>query len=268
MKKCYFIVLFSLMLMSGFLQAQSKYLKKISAYDNNYSNSSGIIAISDTAVYEYSWYYETWLPFPDSGLTKHNGVPVVNDVTAFDNDSDNPSGIYVISDTAVFVYNYWTEKWHNLENEGLIRDEGVVQLSSVSAHKDTDTGNTDIHVVSDTAVFRYDWYNQLWNYFPNDGLTSKLPGNEAENDTEISNFPNPFTTKTNITYKLPKHYDGKIRIALFDQKGKLVREILNENQTGGRHTVELNADNLDPGVYYYEICGEQFSQARKAVCVK
>ncbi len=256
------------LLIPMFLHAQSLYLKEVSAFDNNYDNSSGIIAISDTAVYQYSWYYETWLPFADSGLVKHEDIPVVTDVAAFDNDSHNPSGIYVISDTVVCVYNYYSGKWHSLNNEGLARIDGIVQLSSISAYKEADSEDVKLHAVSDTSVYRYSWYHQAWFRFPNSGVLTKLQGDDLSFQTGMANYPNPFSARTTITYTLPEQYNSNVRIALFDQNGKFVREILNKKQAGGQHRIKLDACDLPAGVYYYEICGDGFSQAKKAVCIK
>ncbi|MDA3819612.1 MAG: T9SS type A sorting domain-containing protein [Candidatus Delongbacteria bacterium] len=269
MKKLWFpIPLVFLMLTPLFLQAQSPYLKDISAFDNNYDNSSGIIAISDTAVFEYSWYYDRWLPFPDSGLVKYDGIPVVTDLASFDNDSHNPSGIYIISDTVVCVYNYYSGKWHSLSNDGLAQIDGVVQLSSISAYKEADTGDVKLHVVSDTSVYRYEWYYEVWYRFPNDGLISKTTAGNSGKNPNMAVYPNPFSSHTNISYDLPAHYKGNISIALYDKQGRLVREVINTHQTGGYHQIKLDAYDLPAGMYYYEICGDDFSQAKKAICIK
>lgn len=244
-------------------QLFAQYLKKVSAFDNNYNNSSGIIAISDTAIYEYSWYFEEWLQLPSNGLvTNQEGSPILSDVSAFDNNSLNPTGIYVISDTAVFVFNYYSNLWHPLRNHGLIRDEGIVQLSNLSAHKELETENVRVHVISDTAVFRYNWYLQSWYVFPNSGIITDIE-NKDKHIQSLLNYPNPFSDLTIISFELTKSNAGKIRIALYNQNGSFIKEVYNGFKMQGKHEIELSGKNLVPGTYFYEISGENFSQAKK-----
>lgn len=261
-------IIYIILILSGLLNhLNAQYLKKISAYDNNYNNNSGIFAISDTAIYEYSWYFSRWHQLSSNGLVRNNGVPVINDISAFDNSSLNPSGIYVISDTAVFVFNYYTDFWHPLSNNGLIRDNGIVQLSSVSAHKEEGTGNVRVHVVSDTSVFRYNWHTQTWFQFPNEGLIT-FNKEFSKQTVEVSAHPNPFYDKTTISFSLPKDYSGKIRIALFSKNGEFIEEIKNYYNSGGEQSVEISGSKLKQGLYFYEISGSGFSQAKKLILIR
>jgi hypothetical protein len=244
------------------LSVNAQYLKKIAAFDNNYNDNSGIIAISDTAVYEYSWYMQKWMLFPSEGLTKNDGVPIINDISTFDNDSWNPSGIYVISDTAVFVYNYYAAIWYPIVNNGLPRHEGEVQISSLSAHKESSNEMVRLHVVADTAVYRYDWYGQNWYPLSNQGLILNKQ-NEGYLKHEFNNYPNPFDSNTKITYNLPDNYKGQIRIAVYDINGIFIKELNQSHNTGGNFEKELEFNDIPDGIYFYEISGNSFSHVRK-----
>ncbi len=244
------------------LSANSQYLKKVAAYDNNYNNNSGIIAISDTAVYEYSWYMQKWMLFPSEGLTKNAGVSIINDISTFDNDSWNPSGIYVISDTAVYVYNYYAARWFPIVNNGLPRFEGVVEISSLSAHKESSNEMVRLHVVADTAVYRYDWYGQNWYPLSNQGIVLNKQ-TEGYLMHDFNNYPNPFDSHTKITYTLPENYKGKLRIVIYDINGSFIKEFSQYHETGGYYEKEFNFESLTNGIYFYEISGNSFSQVRK-----
>ncbi len=92
------------------LNAQT--INKISVFDNTEYSSSGVIGITNSGVYEYSWFYDSWLSFPTEGLTITDDQPVIKEIATCNNLSHNPSGIYVISDTSVHVYNYYAEFWY------------------------------------------------------------------------------------------------------------------------------------------------------------
>jgi hypothetical protein len=52
----------------------------------------------------------------------------------------------------------------------------------------------------------------------------------------LKNHPNPFTTRTTISYDLPAA--GHIRLRLFDASGKLMRLLADGVQSAGTHTIE------------------------------
>jgi len=84
----------------------------------------------------------------------------------------------------------------------------------------------------------------------------------------ISNFPNPFSEKTTITYTVPAGYHDNIIISVYDLNGNLVNEIVNKNHTGGNYTITFDASHLKPGVYFYNIRAENFNETKKMVLIK
>lgn len=246
------------------LSINAQTIKCVSAYDNNYDSSSGIFGITDHGVYEYSWYYEEWLQLPNTGLTFIEGEAKIDEISAFDANSVNPSGVYVISDTAVYVYNYYAELWYDLSNTGLCRIEGVVQMSDLSAHLDVEDDYENIFVVSCDHVYYYDWYQHLWHQLPNDGLSVKQ-NTLTEGNFENNIFPNPVDLNSIISFNLPDAYNGKLEIAIFDNNGKFIKEIVNDYVSGGTHEINISGEGLLPGIYFYEISGVNFSQAKKFI---
>jgi len=70
------------------------------------------------------------------------------------------------------------------------------------------------------------------------------------------NFPNPFNPSTKIAYDLAQ--DSKVRLEIFDIRGRNVRTLVNDSQVAGRHIVSWNAtDNfgqpVSAGVYLYRL---------------
>ncbi len=264
MKKFILILIYVFFLHFGFSQT----IKRIASYDNTTTSSSGIIGIGDTAVYEYSWYYSQWLPFPNNGLTRKLGLPVINEIYSFNNESVNPSGIYVISDTVVLVYNYYASAWLPLKNTGLCRINGLPVISDISGYKETSSGDNYIFVISDTATFYYQWYNEQWYPLSNAGLNIKKNNEYNGNLLNVKNYPNPAKNNSIIEYTLPKGFNDVVNIAIFDQKGNFVKEIVNKKQYQGKHTVNLKLNNLKPGIYFYEISCKNFKQAKQIIIIK
>jgi hypothetical protein len=238
-------------------------ITKISAFYNAYNESSGIIGINENGVYQYSWYYDAWLEFPSNGLAFVGEKPKIDAVSAFDNNSLNPSGIYVISDTAVHVYNYYTEYWYALKNTGLERIEGIVQMTDLSAHYDAEYDNVDVYVKSGEHIYYYGWYTQQWYPLSNDGLSSKNQIHNYLNDCDI--YPNPVTAQSKLKITLPEGFSGNLHIAVFTLDSKFIKEIFVSNPGQGAIEIDLNAEGLMSGTYFCEIKGLNFSHVKKFI---
>ncbi|HOZ30397.1 MAG TPA: T9SS type A sorting domain-containing protein [Bacteroidales bacterium] len=241
----------------------SQTIKRISAYDNNYDDNSGIFGITDHAVYEYSWYYDEWLQLPNNGLSFDGDQAIINEISAFDANSHNPSGIYVISDTAVFVYNYYSELWYPLYNTGLCRIEGIVQLSDLSAHYDLEDDYERIYVKSCDHIYYYNWYLQNWSQLPNTGLSEKKIYKSTY--LQLNVFPNPIINDYTINLNLPENYSGRLRIAIFNENGEFMKEFSEELNSVTNYKIDLSGDDFTPGLYFYEISGKGFTQAKRII---
>ncbi len=71
--------------------------------------------------------------------------------------------------------------------------------------------------------------------------------NETLQKLTISNYPNPFSNSTMMSYTLP--YDGMVTLEIRNLVGQLVKTIVNNRESKGSHSVKLQAWNLEPGVY-------------------
>jgi len=255
------IPLLLVLLLNLTLHAQE--IQRIACYDNTYSTSSGLLGITDTAVYEYSWYAESWLAFPSNGLARNSEAPIINEITACNNNSHNPSGIYVISDTAVHVYNYYAAYWYPLGNSGLQRISGVVQISDLSVRYDTENEYVDVFVKSGDQIYRYNRYTQSWYALSNTGLTKTEMNQKSEFDMQI--FPNPVKNNAKLEINFPDSERKNIEIHLYNRLGKHIHTRKISSNGGGTESIDLNLDNLSPGTYFYEITGEGFSHVRQFV---
>ena len=80
------------------------------------------------------------------------------------------------------------------------------------------------------------------------------------------NYPNPFNPVTNISYGLPT--PTRVRLHLFNLKGQLVKELVNDTQQAGNYTVSLDASGLGSGIYFYRLITDSGSITRKMVLSK
>jgi hypothetical protein len=83
----------------------------------------------------------------------------------------------------------------------------------------------------------------------------------TESYFKASNSPNPFKTSTTITYFLPNATN--VSISVYDKLGRLLEELLNQNQDAGEHSLEFNAGDLSSGEYFYRIKTPEKTEVRK-----
>ena len=85
--------------------------------------------------------------------------------------------------------------------------------------------------------------------------------------TELTDsYPNPFNPTTSINYGLQK--DGYVEIMVYDASGRLVEELVNQNQTAGYHSITWNASNQASGMYFAKMVAGDVVQTQKLVLLK
>jgi len=107
-----------------------------------------------------------------------------------------------------------------------------------------------------------------WGTFP-----FELQQNNIENDNRqivnfnlYQNYPNPFNSQTKITYTLKK--STFVTISIFNINGQLIKVLLKEYQMPGSHSINWNANDLNSGIYLYDIATEDFTQTRKCILLR
>jgi len=84
-------------------------------------------------------------------------------------------------------------------------------------------------------------------------------------------YPNPFNPVTTIRYNLPE--DAMVNITIYDMMGRVVRTLINGQQSAGYKSLQWNATNnsgqpISAGLYIYTIQAGEFSQTRKMILLK
>ena len=80
------------------------------------------------------------------------------------------------------------------------------------------------------------------------------------------NFPNPFNPSTVITFDVKDVHDVKLQI--FDLSGRLVKTLVNNKTSPGRHQVVFDASSLSSGVYLLRMQAGYFIETKKITLIK
>jgi trimeric autotransporter adhesin len=80
------------------------------------------------------------------------------------------------------------------------------------------------------------------------------------------NRPNPLMATTTIDYTIPR--DGPVELILYDNVGRPVSVLVNENKAAGNYSVVLKATSLASGMYSYRLKAGDYVKARKLVIVR
>ncbi len=80
------------------------------------------------------------------------------------------------------------------------------------------------------------------------------------------NYPNPFNPSTQINYSIPSAQ--KVTLQIYDELGKEVATLVNQEQAAGNYTVDFNASEFASGVYFYRIQAGNFIQMKKMILMK
>ena len=84
-----------------------------------------------------------------------------------------------------------------------------------------------------------------------------------ENYTLLQNYPNPFTDKTTIAFEVPG--DTYVSLKVVSLLGEEITELAGEEYASGLYTIEVNAEGLSTGIYFYTIRTENYFAARKMI---
>ena len=88
---------------------------------------------------------------------------------------------------------------------------------------------------------------------------------------DVTNYPNPFNPTTTIAFSLPE--EGVVRLSVYNIRGQLVKELINESMTRGFHKVVWDGrDNrnrsVSSGLYFIRIEVGNTSKVKKIMMLK
>ena len=137
---------------------------------------------------------------------------------------------------------------------------------------------TDENLEFNTEYFyRVSYFSTEWSDY-SETLSVILEGLDISDGDNLpisykihQNHPNPFNPVTTIRYDLPE--DAMVNITVFDMMGRVVRTLVNGQQSAGYKSLLWNATNnsgqpISAGLYIYTIHAGEFNQTRKMIPLK
>lgn len=84
------------------------------------------------------------------------------------------------------------------------------------------------------------------------GLTGIETITEVANNFILhQNYPNPFNPTTKISYELQSN--SNVSLIIYDISGRVIKELVNQNQLHGEYSYTFDGTGLSSGVYFYHI---------------
>jgi len=85
------------------------------------------------------------------------------------------------------------------------------------------------------------------------------------------NYPNPFNPETTIRFSTKEA--GQVRLSIYNLKGQLIRNLVDENKAAGQHRVIWNGkddrgSNVASGIYFYRMDATNYSATKKMMLMK
>jgi hypothetical protein len=84
-------------------------------------------------------------------------------------------------------------------------------------------------------------------------------------------YPNPFNNQVKISYELAT--EDQVQICIYDLNGKMVRQLINEEQQSGSHSVIWDGTgdsglSVESGFYFYSLTLDKVSATGKVILIK
>ncbi|MCB0731357.1 MAG: endo-1,4-beta-xylanase [Ignavibacteriae bacterium] len=165
--------------------------------------------------------------------------------------------------------------------------------SSTSYHLQISANSIFTAIVKDTVItdttlqietplgsnFRYYWRISSMNEFNESSFSPFsyfITSNEITDKYELQittdefqlyqNYPNPFNPTTTISFYLPEN--GKVSITLYDELGRLIKQITENYFFRGNHFIKFDASNVASGLYFYQLKYNNICISKKLVILK
>ena len=96
-------------------------------------------------------------------------------------------------------------------------------------------------------------------------FVASVANSEVESKTFAlyQNQPNPFTSETSISFRLPE--SGRATLRVFSAEGRLVKTVIGEFAEGNNVITFRKGDFGSTGVFYYELETPKHSDRKKMI---
>ena len=212
----------------------------------------------------------------DEDITDYNGS--APDMGAFEYGILGPTGLQVFIQDSSVTLAWDPSADDNFQYYALERSTGSLFTTDVVTNYLVDSYFVDNDLEWDTEYFyRVASYVGEWSEY-SDVVSVILEWMAISDGVQIpisykihQNYPNPFNPVTTLRYDLPE--DAMVNITIYDMMGRIVNNLVRNQQTAGYKSMQWNATNnagqpVSAGLYLYMIQAGQFSQTKKMVLLK
>jgi hypothetical protein len=98
------------------------------------------------------------------------------------------------------------------------------------------------------------------------GVDGPSPDSQRTRLVHFTNYPNPFTDHTVISYELA--HGMHVSLDLYDHSGRIVDTPYQGEQPRGRHSLVLSGESLPSGVYFLRLEANQCMVTRKIIVLE
>jgi hypothetical protein len=103
------------------------------------------------------------------------------------------------------------------------------------------------------------------------GAPDETPAPELKQTAFSSVHPNPFNPQTTMSYTLASQ--TRVRVAIYDVRGALVRLLVDDSQSAGSHQAVWNGVDdsgrpMGSGIYFVRMIAGSYQETRKVVMLK
>ena len=205
------------------------------AYIDNTDSSSSIIPVPGNQYFE------------DFTIELNDVHPLSPDVIQSNRGNSIPVLKYSDSDNTAMLFN--------------IKDEGKVAYLAVGLEQISNEEHRDILLSTVMA-----WFNTPVDV---EKEITVLP----EIFSLRQNYPNPFNPVTKIQYSIPaanSTFAGGqvVSLKVYDILGRLISTLVNQKQSPGNYEVEFSAEELNSGIYFYELKTGSNKTVKKMMLIK
>lgn len=301
MNKIFTILIFVAVIFSGTLQAQKKYIVKVSS--SGFLPSNLIVATGDTV--EWRWIegnhtvtsdstqgIDVWDASLNSTIRSFSKVIETKGIHRYYcrlHQTNHSSGVIEALNTedilpAISYFNATLTgrnilvKWKSGgEGSGIVynierRTDGgpweklaIVNGPGISTRNSSGFTFTDKNITASTQyTYRLKAVSPSGNTIYSGESMVSVVGPESYN--LYTNFPNPFNPATSIKYSIPER--SFVSLKVYNALGLEIATLVNSEQEAGEYEVRFDGTPYPSGIYYYQLKSRDYSEVRKMTLLK
>ncbi|MCP4631288.1 MAG: T9SS type A sorting domain-containing protein [candidate division Zixibacteria bacterium] len=100
----------------------------------------------------------------------------------------------------------------------------------------------------------------------NTAIDDTQKGEDSLKPRILSSCPNPFNSRSKIKYSL--NTQSEIKLSIYNLLGQKIATLVDEIQEPGEYIVDLNAENMSSGTYFYRITSDYGIESKKILLIK